>query len=171
MTEADKIVRLASLLGQCTPQPAPEPPPTPKPRLRVRDADFEAACGALDRDFGTKVISDAVLASVRPEDEAFDQVGREAVAALVGIQPKNPVEAMLAAQMIGVHNAAADSLRLARMTIGPHRAMHLDHANRLCRTFAALAEAFDRHRNRGKQTVVVQHVYPGGQAVGMVNNG
>jgi hypothetical protein len=42
------------------------------------------------------------------------------------------------------------------------------HANRLSRTFAALVKAFERVRNKGRQTVVVQHVYPSGQAVGAV---
>jgi hypothetical protein len=46
--------------------------------------------------------------------------------------------------------------------------VHLEHANRLSRTFAALVEAFERIHNKGRQTVVVQHVYPGGQAVGAV---
>jgi hypothetical protein len=36
------------------------------------------------------------------------------------------------------------------------------------RAAAALVEAFERVRNKGRQTVVVQHVYRGGQAVGAV---
>ena len=75
---------------------------------------------------------------------------------------------MLATQMIGMHNAVADSLRFARDSSEPLRGVHLDHANRLSRTFAALVEASERVRNKGRQIVVVQHVYPGGQAVGAV---
>lgn len=56
--------------------------------------------------------------------------------------------------------AVADSLRMARKSSEPLRGLHLDHANRLSRTFTALVEAFERVRNKGRQTVVVQHVYP-----------
>ena len=62
-----------------------------------------------------------------------------------------------------VHNAFADSLRLARESSGPLRGVHLDHANRLSQTFAALVEAFERVRNKGRRTVVIQHVNRGGQ--------
>ena len=37
--------------------------------------------------------------------------------------------------MIGMHNAVADSLRMAREASEPLRGVHLDHANRLSRTF------------------------------------
>jgi hypothetical protein len=93
---------------------------------------------------------------------------RDVVAALVGIEPKTPVEAMVSTQMISLHNAVADSLRMARESSEPLRGVHLDHANRLSRTFAALVETFERVRNKGRQTVVVQHVYRGGQAGGAV---
>ena len=46
--------------------------------------------------------------------------------------------------------------------------MHLEHASRLSKTFAVLVECYERVRNKGRQTVVVQHVYRGGQAVGAV---
>jgi hypothetical protein len=64
---------------------------------------------------------------------------------------------------------AVESLLFARDSSGPLRGLHLDHRTRLSRTFAALVETFERLRNKGRQTVVVQHVYPGGQAVGHVS--
>ncbi len=57
-----------------------------------------------------------------------------------------------------MHNAVADSLRMARESCGPLRGVHLDHANRPSRTFAALVKAFERVRNKGRQVVVVQHI-------------
>jgi hypothetical protein len=49
------------------------------------------------------------------------------------------------------------------------RSLHLEHASRLSRTFATLVEALERIRNKGRQTVIVQHVRSGGQAIGVVN--
>ncbi len=111
-----------------------------------------------------KAISEATPASVTPDDPEFQSVGLDAVAGLIGIEPKNAVEAMLATQMVSLHNA----VRMARELSEPLRGLHLDHANRLSRTFAAPVETFERVRNKRRQTVVVQHVYRGGQAVGAV---
>jgi hypothetical protein len=69
-----------------------------------------------------KAISDTVLASVTPDDAELQATGRDVVAALVGIAPKTSGEAMLATQMIGMHNAVADSLRMARESSEPLRA-------------------------------------------------
>ena len=50
--------------------------------------------------------------------------------------------------MIGMHNAVADSLRMAREFSGPLRACISTTPSRLSRTFAALVEAFGRVRNK-----------------------
>jgi hypothetical protein len=146
--------------------PAPAPPSGGRPVLRVASKDIAKL--KLHPRLAQKAISETVLASVCPDDPELQATGRDVVAGLIGIAPKTPVEAMLATQMIGMHNAVADSLRMARESSEPLRGVHLEHANRLSRTFAALVEAFERIRNKGRQTVVVQHVYPGGQAVGAV---
>jgi hypothetical protein len=150
------------------PAPAAPPPPSSGGRPVLRVANKDVAKLRLHPHLVHKAISETVLASVTPDDPEFQAVGREVVAGLVGIAPKTPVEAMLATQMIGMHNAVADSLRLARESSEPLRGVHLDHANRLSRTFAALVEAFERVRNKGRQVVVVQHIR-GGQAIGVVN--
>ena len=142
------------------------PPPQPRPVLRVADKDVAKI--RIHRRLAHKAISETVSASVTPDDPELQTTCRDVVAALVGIEPKTPVEAMIATQMISLHNAVADSLRMARELSEALRGVHLDHANRLSRTFAALVEAFERVRNKGRQTVVVQHVYSGGQAVGAV---
>jgi hypothetical protein len=157
-----QIVELARFLQQQS-----APPPV-APTLELRVASEDVAKLRVHPRLAQKAISETVLASVTPDDPELQAVGREVVAGLVGIAPRTPVEAMLATQMIGMHNAVADSLRLARGSSEPLRGVHLDHANRLSRTFAALVEALERARNKGRQTVVVQHVYSGGQAVGAV---
>lgn len=95
------------------------------------------------------------------------------VAALMGIAPKDEIEAMMAAQLVAAHNAAMECYR--RAMIGEQsfegRRESLTQANKLSRTYAALVEALNRHRGKGQQKVTVEHVHvhAGGQAVvGMV---
>ena len=92
-----------------------------------------------------------------------------ALTALVGIGPKDELEGMMAAQLIAAHNAAMECYR--RAMIGEQtlegRQENLAQASKISRTFATLLEALNRHRGKGQQKVVVEHihVHPGGQAV------
>src|ERR1700692_2486461 len=93
---------------------------------------------------------------------------------------------MLAVQMVATHNAAMQKLR--QLMIQQPSIEVIDklsnQANKLMRTFAAQVEALNRHRNRGKQQIVVQHVpitadkaavavggQPGGVSGGLIENG
>lgn len=98
---------------------------------------------------------------------------KAAVGALIGISPKDELEAMAAAQLIAAHNASMECYR--RAMLGEQtfegRRENLSQANKLSRTYAALLEALNRHRGKCQQKVVVEHVHvhAGGQAVvGMV---
>ena len=85
-----------------------------------------------------------------------------------GVEPRDEIEAMLAAQMAAVHRAT--------MTFA-HRLNHVENIQqqdsaeraftKLARTFAAQMEALKRYRTGGEQKVTVQHVTvnEGGQAV------
>jgi hypothetical protein len=94
-------------------------------------------------------------------------------AALVGIEPRDELEGMMAAQLIAAHNASMECFR--RAMIGEQsfegRRENLNQANKLSRTWAILLEALNRYRGKGQQKVTVEHVnvHAGGQAVvGMV---
>jgi hypothetical protein len=96
-------------------------------------------------------------------------------AVIKGIQPRDQVEAMLAAQMAAVHMAA---MTLARRLARVEDIRQQDSAerafNKLTRTFAAQMEALKRYQTGGEQKVTVQHVTvsEGGQAiVGNVTQG
>lgn len=91
------------------------------------------------------------------------------VAALVGLNPKDEVEGMVAAQLLASHYAAMECFRramLAEQTFEGRRE-NLNQANKLSRTHAALVETLNRHRGKGQQKVTVEHVHvhAGGQAV------
>src|SRR5436853_769959 len=96
-----------------------------------------------------------------------------AVAALMGIAPKDELEGMMGAQLIAAHSAAMECYRRAmsgEQTFEGHRE-NLTQANKLSRTYAVLLDALNRHRGKGQQKVTVEHVHvhSGGQAVvGMV---
>jgi hypothetical protein len=98
-----------------------------------------------------------------------------ALAAMLGIGPKDEVEGMIAAQMIACHNAAMECYRRAMISQQTFdgRQENLNQANKLSRTHATLVEALNRHRGKGQQKVTVEHVHvhSGGQAiVGNVEN-
>ena len=94
---------------------------------------------------------------------------------VIGVEPRDQVEAMLAAQMAAVHNAIMTfARRLAHVDNIPQQDSAERAFNKLARTFAAQVEALKRYRTGGQQTVTVEHVNvnAGGQAiVGNVTQG
>jgi hypothetical protein len=107
------------------------------------------------------------------DDETQERQFRATAAALVGIDPKDELEGMMAAQLLAAHNAAMECYRRAMIPEQSFegRRENLNQANKLSRTYASLLEALNRHRGKGQQKVTVEHVHvhAGGQAVvGMV---
>src|SRR3982074_1800208 len=95
---------------------------------------------------------------------------------LAGIEAKDELEGMLAAQLLASHNAAMECYRRAMISEQSFegRKENLSQANKLSRTHATLLEALNRHRGKGQQKVTVEHVHvhSGGQAiVGNVEGG
>jgi hypothetical protein len=92
-----------------------------------------------------------------------------------GIEPKDEVEAMLAAQMAAVHMASMTfARRLAHVENLPQQDSAERAFNKLTRTFATQMEALKRYRTSGQQKMTVEHVtvQAGGQAiVGNVSHG
>ena len=133
--------------------------------------------GTTDWAFADRLLNDALNAVWRDPDQLIEE--REANAALAvihGVQPRDEIEAMLAAQMYATHRAAMDCLRRAQLTEQTFegRDMNLKHATKLTRTYTAQMEALNRHRGKGQQKVTVEHVHvhQGGQAiVGHVQSG
>lgn len=92
------------------------------------------------------------------------------LAQVASIEPSDGIEAMLATQMVAIHNAAMKAARLLRgsETI-PQQDSNGRLLNGLARTFAAQTESLKRYRSKGLQRVVIEHqnnvVEAGGQAV------
>lgn len=92
-----------------------------------------------------------------------------AIAMMQELGPENGAEALLAVQMIGVHEAAVTFLRAA--TSPGHSLEGADanviRATRLMSLFTDQLDAMSRLKKRPQQKVTVEnvHVHPGGQAI------
>jgi hypothetical protein len=130
------------------------------------------AIGTTDLDFYDGLIGHLVNAS--RGQNALSQSGTNFMLSVVrGIEPRDQIEAMLAAQMAAVHMATMTfARRLAHVDNLPQQDSAQNAFNKLARTFATQAEALKRYRSGGEQKMTVQHVHvaEGGQAiVGNVN--
>ena len=113
-------------------------------------------------------------------DEATDEFSGNdermfMAAAIAEIKPRDGVERMLAVQMAATHVAMVRAGRwMANADTLAQVQAHTSGYIKLARAYTAQMEALRKHRNGGKQTVVVQHVTVegGGQAiVGNVETG
>ena len=107
--------------------------------------------------------------------EAGAAVANKVIPILSGIQPQDEIEAMLAVQMVGVHNIAMDCIgRATRTERVNFMSSYMNGATKSLRTFVAQMEALKKYRTGGQQKMIIEHVYvnEGGQAiVGTVNQG
>lgn len=97
------------------------------------------------------------------------------VAMVHAIEPRNPVEALLAAQMAAVHEATmVAARRLNHIGTIEQQNSASNMLNKLARTFTTQMEALKRYRSTGEQNVRVTHQHvsvPANQAVVGINQG
>src|SRR4051812_43375620 len=155
-------------------------------RLQVMPAGVHAdatgarlmnALGTIDLDLAECLASQIVnAANLQASNEPVSVANlNAALAAVTGIAPRDEAEAMLAAQMVGVHWIAMALLSKAGST--NDRALLNDVGNlavKLLRTYTAQIETLKRYRSAGEQRVVVQHQHvnvTADQAAVQVNSG
>jgi hypothetical protein len=123
--------------------------------------------GTTQLDFSDGLL--AQLANAAAKGPIVDERQLNFMLAMVtGIEPRDQLEAMLAAQMAAVHNAAMTFARRLNHVDNIQQQDSAERAfNKLTRTFACQLEALKRYRSTGKQTVRVEHVTvnDGGQAI------
>jgi hypothetical protein len=122
---------------------------------------------SADGDFVNGIVSQLANASRRGQD--IDEHGLKfKLSVIKGIEARDQLEAMLAAQMAAVHVA---SMTFARRLAHVNDILQQDSAerafNKLTRTFAMQMEALKRYRTGAEQKVTLQHVSvaEGGQAI------
>ncbi len=130
------------------------------------------AIGGSQSDRFNNVLANQALQALwlkNSSPEGRDEKYGAAIAALVGIGPKDELEGMMAAQLIAAHNASMECYRRAMLEEQTFegRRENLSHGGKASRTFATLLEALNRHRGKGQQKVTVEHVTvnAGGQAI------
>jgi hypothetical protein len=124
--------------------------------------------GGSQNDDWNSIIADQTVRTLLRSEE-LPRHCTAAMAGLVGINPKDELEGMMAAQLIAGHTAAMECYRRAMLPNQTFegRGENLTQANKLSRTYAVLLDALNRHRGKGQQKVTVEHVHvhSGGQAV------
>jgi hypothetical protein len=129
------------------------------------------ALGTTDFDFYSGLLNQLLNAS--KEKEASESGTNFMLSVIKGIEPRDQIEAMLAAQMAAVHMASMTfARRLAHVEMIQQQDSASNAFNKLTRTFASQVEALKRYRSGGEQKMTVQHVHvaEGGQViVGNVN--
>jgi hypothetical protein len=107
-----------------------------------------------------------------PNQVAFNA----ALAVISGVQPKDEIEAMLAAHMAVTNIALLDLFARTRGSIANYRyegdgikrlEVLVNLTNKFMRTYTMQIEALARKRRKGEQNIRVEHVhvYAGGQAI------
>jgi hypothetical protein len=141
------------------------------PHLGYGQIALMNAIGTTSGDFLEGLILQLVNAS--KEKTPSEKGANFMLAVIKGIEPRDQIEAMLAAQMAAVHMASMTfARRLAHVDNIPQQDSAERAFNKLTRTFAAQVSALKEYRSKGEQKMTVQHVHvgDGGQAiVGNVN--
>ena len=162
---------------------APKKPASRGRVMQVKDPSLEkgelkALGGSRSDDFNRVLLSEVAntLWTKHSSQEWQAQQLAAVAGGLRGIEPKDELEGMLAAQAMAAHHAAMECYRRAMLPEQPFEAWkeNLNQANKLSRTYATLVEALNRHRGKGQQKISVEHVHvhAGGQAiVGAVETG
>jgi len=137
---------------------APDHPHLPTGQLLLMDA-----LGVKDWTLGSELLTQMSAVAAGNEETLNGMI-----ALVKGLEPKDTLEATLAAQMASVHVL---TMTLARRLANTDTIQQQDSAeralNKLARTFTTQIETLNRHRGKGQQKVTVEHVHvhQGGQAI------
>jgi hypothetical protein len=129
---------------------------------------WASAFGTGDKALQVRLLNLLLPALTQWSGVSTDETVKTMIAAMRSIGPRDGVEGMLAAQMIASHEAAMECLGRAATGSDPdYRALDLNNAARLMQIHARQIEALGKHRGRGQQKIVVEHVTveSGGQAI------
>jgi hypothetical protein len=145
----------------------------PEPeKTKAAKANYRLISGSDNPKFSIALLNQAVRSLFLPESwskENRDEAINAAIATLMEIAPKDGLEGVLAAQMVATHNSAMECIRRAALENQTFegRNMALNHAQKLLRLYLEQMKALNKHRGKGDQKVVIEHVNvaPGGQAI------
>ena len=123
-------------------------------------------------EFSVALLNQVVKAGYDNED--VQKMSDNTLVGIGGIKPKDTIEAMLAAQIMAIHNATMTNLTRANGLLASRSYKEIELgtkafnvANKLARTYTMQMEALQRYRGKGQQKMVIEHVNvnSGGQAI------
>lgn len=182
VTSKPKGKAVATPVTKRSPAIPEQPAPLSTPERPVVAQDLNTArqaTGSKHDGFITKLISDTAsaisLACIKGHDNHVAMGVGAAMEAMMALEPKDPIEGMIAGQFVALHSASMECLRRAMLGQSPEVASKLrkDGAN-LARAATDMLAALDRKRGKGGQHIRVERVMvsEGGQAiVGNISGG
>jgi len=123
--------------------------------------------GSSDPDFAHGLFRQLHIGSL-VEGEGSELNLNFSASVLRGVQPKDPLESMLVAQMVTINKVMSDlTLELAHCRDAARSEELVSAINKLARTYTIQLEARKQYRSKGEQQVTVQNVTvgQGGQAI------
>jgi hypothetical protein len=145
-----------------------------KDSFAIKDLDKEAvlrgfleAFGSYDPDVSHGLVN--TLTCVLGNDEMKESDLNFAIAFVKQLEPQDPLEAMLAIQMLGNHLISCKTLYRAGLKEQTFDGLseNINRATKLSRTFISQMDALKKYRNKGNQKITVEHVNinEGGKAI------
>ena len=126
-------------------------------------------CGVNDKDVFLKALEEVSNTMFMSTGGYSADKVNCCVELLSQIDPRDGVEGMLAAQMVGTHNLAMTFLQQAAHADQKNLGIteNINRAVKLMRIFTSQMEALNKNRKKATQTVEVKHVHvhEGGQAI------
>ena len=115
---------------------------------------LKAIGGSMSDDWNN-ILANQTIRTLWLKNSQAEDIRRQrhaAVDVLIGINPADELEGMIAAQLLAAHNASMECYRRARLAEQTFegRREALSQANKLSRTYATLLEALNRHRGKGQ---------------------
>lgn len=123
-------------------------------------------------EFSVALLNQVVMAGCNNDDQ--QKMSDNTLVGIGGIKPKDTIEAMLAAQIMAIHNATMTNLTRANGLLASRSYKEIELgtkafnvANKLARTYTMQMESLQRYRGKGQQKMVIEHVNvnSGGQAI------
>ena len=137
-------------------------------------AAIQEAFGSVSYDFTQHMVDQLMNAVSKGADVDLKAVN-SAIAVVRAVKPRDPLEAMLAVQMVGINAAVMTfTRRLNSVDNIKQQDSALNGLTKLARTYVAQMDTLKRYRSAGDQKMTVEHVHvhAGGQAVvGNVSGG
>jgi len=115
------------------------------------------ATGTINEMLGTTLLNQAQEAS--PYGSQVQFVAEAVSASLIEIKPRDPIEGMLVAQLVALHNQMMHYMKMAtKSIIDGHIDLNINRFTRLNRCFLGTLDALTHQRKQGAHTIRVEHV-------------